>query len=443
MNATEQIIRLDEEYISPSIRIPFFPMAIRTGAGAEIVDWEGKRYIDFLSAAAIANVGHQHPRVVAAIQNQAAELVHYNAAYAYHKPLADALAAIAAIAPVPGKKRVALGVSGADANDGAIKLARAATGRQKIIAFYRSYHGNTYGALSLSTVSPNMRKGFGPFLPEVYHVPYPDRYRSAEGDAAGQACLDQLRLLLEGSAPGEEVAAIIWEPIQGDAGVIVPPREFVDGLVRTCREYGILLVSEEVQTGMGRTGRWFACEHFGLVPDMVVMGKALGAGMPISALVAREELMSHWRSPGHVFCTGQNPVCCAAAVATIRVIEEEDLVSRARTLGDYLMKELRGMRERYEVIGDVRGLGLLLGVDLVLDRKTKERARAVTAKVSWRCWEKGLFVTFFSGSVLRICPPLVIAKEQVDRALSILDESLSEVLAGKVDDGVLARIRGW
>jgi 4-aminobutyrate aminotransferase len=338
---------------------------------------------------------------------------------------------------------VALGLSGADANDGAIKLARAATGRQKIIAFYKSYHGNTYGALSLSAVSLNMRKGFGPFLPEIYHVPYPDRYRDAHGDAAGEACLNHLQLLLENTIPPEEVAAIIWEPIQGDAGVIEPPPEFVEGLAGICRRYGILLVSEEVQTGMGRTGRWFACEHFDLEPDMVVMGKALGAGMPISALAAREELMSHWQSPGHVFCTGQNPVCCAAAVATIQIIGEENLLSRADTLGDYLKSQLFELRERYEVIGDVRGRGLMLGVDLVLDRNTKERARAVAAKVSWRCWEKGLFMTFFSGSVLRICPPLVISKEQVNKALNILDESLSDVLAGKVPDSVLSRIRGW
>jgi len=443
MTATEDIIRRDEEFISPSIRIPFYPIAIRTGAGAEIEDWEGRRYIDFLSAAAIANVGHQHPRVVAAIQRQAAELVHYNAAYAYHKPLADALAAIAGIVPIPGPNRVALGLSGADANDGAIKLARAATGRQKIIAFYRSYHGNTYGALSLSAVSLNMRKGFGPFLPEIYHIPYPDVYRSPHGEAAGAACLDHLDLLLEGAVPGEEVAAVIWEPIQGDAGIIVPPGDFVDGLAKICREFGILLVSEEVQTGMGRTGRWFGCEHFGLEPDMVVMGKALGAGMPISALVAREKIMSHWSSPGHVFCTGQNPVCCAAATATIQVIEEENLVARAEALGTYLLNELRGLMNRHDVIGDVRGKGLLLGVDLVSDRRTKKRARAVTAKVSWRCWEKGLFITFFSGSVLRICPPLVITKEQIDRALSILEESLSDALSGKVPDSVLSRIQGW
>ncbi len=443
MTITEEIIRRDEEFISPSIRIPFFPMAVRTGTGAEIEDWEGKRYIDFLSAAAIANVGHQHPRVVAAIQEQAAELVHYNGAYAYHRPLADVLGAIARIAPVTAPKRVALGLSGGDANDGAIKLARAATGRQKIIAFYRSYHGNTYGALSLSSISLNMRKGFGPFLPEIHHIPYPDPYRSPHGLSAGETCLEHLRMMLEGTVPGEEVAAVVWEPIQGDAGVIVPSPEFVQGLAEICRHYGILLVAEEVQTGMGRTGRWFACEHFGLQPDILIIGKALGAGMPISAIVAREELMSHWMSPGHVFCTAQNPICCRAALACIEVIEEEKLLGRAQAMGEYLTKEFLGMKERYEVIGDVRGLGLLLGVDLVLDRKSRRRAREITAKVSWRCWEKGLFVTFFSGSVLRICPPLVIKQEQADRALGILEESLADVLAGKVPDSVLSRVRGW
>jgi 4-aminobutyrate aminotransferase len=205
----------------------------------------------------------------------------------------------------------------------------------------------------------------------------------------------------------------------------------------------MLLVVDEVQTGMGRTGRWFASEHFGLIPDIVVIGKAVASGMPLSAIVARAELMQHWSAPGHVFCTAANPICCAAAAATIRVIEEEALVQRAAGMGEYLAIQLKTLQERYEVIGDVRGRGLMLGIDLVLDRRTKERARDITAKVSWRCWERGLFVTFFSGSVIRICPPLVITREQIDRALTILDESIADVLAGNVPETVLNRVKGW
>jgi len=446
MSRTDQIIELDRTYLSPSMRIPFFPLAVRSGRGAEIEDWEGRRYLDFLSGAAIANVGHQHPRVVEAIQKQAAELVHYNAAYAYHRPLAEVAEALCRITPGNVHKRVALGLSGADANDGAIKLARAATGRQKIIAFLKSYHGSTYGALSLSAVSLPMRRRFGPFLPEIYHVPYPDPYRcpfAAGADDCAAACLDYLRTVLMNQVPAEEVAAVIIEPIQGDAGVVVPPQSFVDGLARLCRDHGILLIADEVQTGMGRTGRWFASEHFGLLPDAVIIGKAVASGMPLSALVARADLMEHWSAPGHVFSTAANPVCCAAALATIHVIEEEGLVERAEHMGAYLMGGLHELAGRYEVVGDVRGRGLLLGVDLVTDRRTRERARAISAKVSWRCWERGLFLTFFSGSVLRICPPLVITEEEIDRALSVLDDALRDVLAGRVPDSVLDHVKGW
>jgi 4-aminobutyrate aminotransferase len=446
MSRTGEIIDKDETFVSPSMRIPFYPTAIRTGHGAEIVDWEGRTYIDFLSAAAISNVGHQHPRVVAAIQEQAGELIHYNTAYAYHRPLAELGPILCRITPVPSPKQVALGLSGADANDGAIKLSRASTGRQKVLAFIGSYHGSTYGALSLSSASAAMRRGFGPFLPEVYHVPYPDCYRCAWGAQEADchlACFQQFESVLAKLAPAEEVAAVIMEPIQGDAGVIVPPRPYMTRIANTCREHGVLFVAEEVQTGMGRTGEWFASELFGLTPDAILIGKAIASGMPLSALVARADLMDHWSAPAHVFATGANPVCCAAAQATVAVMEEEHLVERARRLGAYLKDGLKSLMDRHEVIGDVRGAGMMLGVDLVKDRETRERARETTAKVSWRCCEKGLFLTFFAGSVLRICPPLVVTQDQIDTALTILDESFDDVLAGKVDDSVLGSAMGW
>lgn len=443
---TAEIIASDQELLSPSMRIPFYPMVVDSAKGCILRDHDGREYIDWLAMAAIANVGYGHPKVVQAVQEQAARLLHCNAAYAYHEPLTLLTERLVAITPGRGRKRVAYGNSGGDANDGAIKLSRAATGRQKIIGFINSYYGNTYGALSLSACSLEMRRGFGPFLPEVYHVPYPDCYRCPWGQTRGQcdyACVAHFQMVLDRLAPAEEVAAVVMEPIQGDAGIVEPPQEYVDALTAICRRNGILLVAEEVQSGMGRTGRWFASEHFGLEPDVVVMGKALASGLPLSAIVARTELMDHWRAPGHVFSTGSNPVACAAALATIAVLETEDVIGHADRIGRYLKGQLQAMMQRFEVIGDVRGRGLMLGVDLVTDRKTRARARTLTAKVAWRCWEQGLFLTFFAGSVLRIAPPLVISQAEVDRALAILEQSLVDVLAGHVSDSVLNHVKGW
>jgi 4-aminobutyrate aminotransferase len=443
---TQTIIDTDAELLSPSIRLPFYPLVVKTGKGAQIEDYHGKRYIDFLSMAAIMNTGYGHPRIVKAIQDQATELVHCNAAYAYHAPLTRLTQSLIEITPGDYRKKVAYGLSGGDANDGVIKLARAATGRQKILAFLRSYHGNTYGAMSLSAVSLPMRRGFGPLLPEIYHTPYPDCYRCPWGhtkDTCHLECVKHIELLLETQIPGDEIAAVIMEPIQGDAGIIEPPKEFVAGLIEILRRYGILLVAEEVQTGMGRTGKWFASEHIGITPDIIVLGKALGSGVPISAIVARAELMDSWESPGHVFCTGANPIACRAASETIAVIRDERLVDRAHDTGAYLGDRLRALADKYGVIGEVRGRGLMLGVDMVQDRKTRERDKATTAKVAWRCFEEGLLLTFFSGSVLRICPPLVITLDEVDRACDILDSAINDAVSGRVPDSVLEKVKGW
>lgn len=442
---SQEIINTDAMYLSPSIRLAFFPLVVRTGAGAVIEDHDGRRYIDFLSMAAIMNTGYGHPRIVKAIRDQATELIHCNPAYAYHAPLAVLNRELVRITPGTFAKKIAYGLSGGDANDGAIKLARAATGRQKVIAFLRSYHGNTYGALSLSSVSTAMRRGFGPFLPEVYHVPYPDCYRcpvNRDPASCRTECLGVFHETLQTLAPAGEVAAVFMELIQGDSGVIVPPQSFVDGVVTQCRENGILFVAEEVQTGMGRTGKWFACEHFGIEPDMLILGKALGSGVPISAIVARAELMDAWASPGHVLCTAANPIACAAATATIGVIEDEQLVARAADIGGYLRQRLQDLSHRFP-IGQVRGHGLMLGVDLVTNRDTRQRAETLAAMTAWRCYELGLLVTFFSGSVLRICPPLVIGRDQIDRACDILEQALSDAMSGSVPAAVADRVRGW
>lgn len=444
--SSREWIEKGDRLISPAARIPYYPLVVKSGRGATIEDSDGHTYLDFLSAACIANTGHSHPRVVEAIKKQADKLLHYNLAYAYTEEAVRLAEELCRIAPGSYEKRVAFGLSGSDANDCAIKLVRQATRRPLVISYLRSYHGATYGALSLSAVSLPMRRYMGPTLPGVFHAPYPDCYRCQFGgrpDTCDLECFTALTNLFETSCPPEEVAAVFIEPIQGDSGVIVPPDRYMTALRAACDRHGILLVAEEVQTGFGRTGRWFAIEKWPLEPDVVVMGKAMASGMPLSAVVGRRELFEDWESPGHALSTSANPVSCAASLATIEVIEDEGLVEKARESGAYLKERFRDMALRHSLIGDVRGEGLMLGVDLVTDRTLKTRAEKETAKVAFAAWQRGLFITFFSRSVLRVAPPLVVTRDEMDRALSILDESLSAVEQGKIEDSVLGTVKGW
>lgn len=446
MSAAAETLAAAARFVSPATRIPFLPLVVESASGVELVERDGRRLLDFHAMACIATTGHGHPRVVEAVREQAGRLLHVNSGYAVHEPLVRLAAELARIAPGRGDRKVAFGLSGSDANDGALKLARAATGRPKVIAFLGSYHGNTYGALSLSAVSLAMRRGFGPVVPDVHHVPFPDVYHAPpdrDADDVVEECLDAFRRLLETVAPPEEVAAVFIEPVQGDAGILVPPQSFIDGLTDICRAHGILIVAEEVQSGVGRTGRWFACEQFGLDPDIVVIGKGLGSGMPVSAVVARAELMDAWGPPGHVFSTGANPVCCAAALATLAVVEDEDLMGNARRRERQLVEELGRLSERYEAIGDVRGFGLMLGVELVEDRDTKAPARELAARLTVACYRRGLYLTFLRGSVLRLAPPLVLGEADAQRAMEILAESFEDVLSGRVSASDGASVVGW
>lgn len=442
----QDIIERDRRVISPSERIVFFPLVVEKALGVKIWDVEGREYLDFLSGAAVNNVGHRHPRVVRAIKEQCDKFIHSAFIYTYYQAPVDLAEKLCEITPGTFPKRVAYGLSGGDANDGAIKLARSSTKRKKILSFLKAYHGTTYGALSLSAITTRMRREMGPFLPEVYHVPFPDCYRcvfNLSYPECGLYCLDFVKTYFEMMIPPEEVAMIIPEPIQGDAGIIVPPPPYLPKLKQMCEEYGILFASEEVQTGMGRTGKWFAIEHWGVEPDIIVTAKALGGGMPLSAIVAREELTEEWRAPATFYTTNANPLCCAASLATIAVIEEEKLLARASRLEGFFKKRLDELKDAHPLIGDIRGRGLLLGVDLVTDRGTKAPAHREALKVCWRCFEKGLILTNLGQSVLRIAPPLNIAEEDADQALRIIDEALEDTEKGRVSDEVLDGMVGW
>ena len=446
MDQAKNIINRDEKVISPASRMPYYPFVMKRGRGVWMEDVNGKKYIDFLTSAAALNTGHCHPKVVNAIKNQVEQFLNYTSAYMYYENMVDLAEELIQITPGSFAKKVAFGLTGSDANDGAIKLARIFSNRKKIIAFLRSYHGSTYGALSLSAISLNMRKKLGPYLPEIYHIPFPDCYRCPLGNhypGCNLACLEYFKMLMRNMIPPDEIAAVIVEPIQGDAGIIIPPDPYLPALKKICEKEGILLIAEEVQTGFGRSGKWFAIEHWGVEPDIILLGKSIASGMPLSAIVAKKEIMDSWEAPAHLFTMGANPVSCAAALATIEIIKEENLIEKAQETGDYIVKHFKKLQEKHEIIGDVRGKGLLIGIDLVKDRIKKTRAAKDAAKIIWRCWEKGLILTFFSQSVLRIAPPLMIGKSEVDQAISIIEQSIKDVENGLISDTVLDHIQGW
>lgn len=442
---TQNIVAQENELMSYTTRVPYFPLVVTSAKGVIIKDLEGNEFIDFLASAAVINTGHNHPRIVSAIKRQAERLIHYTPAYMYHEPHVKLAERIVQVTPGNYEKRVAFGLSGSSSVDGAIKAARCFTKRSRIISFLRSYHGTTVGSISVSGISLDMRRALGPLMPDVHFIPYPDAYRGQYnfGKDAVTGYIDYFEELLNTVIPPEEVAAVIYEPIQGDSGVLIPQNDFYVQLEKICRKHGILLIADEVQTGFGRTGKMFATEYFSIEPDIVVFGKAVASGMPLSGIVARKEIFEAWGTPAHFFNTAGNPISCVAALETIKIIEEENLIENANVVGDYLKSAFEKLMEKYTCIGDVRGVGLLIGVDIVKDRETKRRDTDKTAKICWRCWEKGLILAFFSGSVLRVAPPLTLTIKEAKQAIGIIDDAIADVEEGLVSDEVLKEIKGW
>lgn len=440
------VVQQDHELCAGFARAPYFPFVVKKGQGAILEDIEGKQYIDLLSSAAAINTGHCHPKVVAALTEQIQELIHYTPGYVYHGLRVEVAQELINITPGTFRKKVAYGLSGSDAIDGMIKVVRAYTGRPKLVSFVQAYHGSTYGALSLSALNLNMRRRIGPLLPEVHHINYPDCFRCSFGEKSETCdlqCLNDFKLAMTHYLPAEEIAALVMEPIAGDAGLLVPPKRYVQELHSICQKYGVLFVVDEVQQGFGRTGKWFSIEHFDVDPDIIVMGKSIASGIPMSAIVGRAEIMDAIGAPGHVFTTGGSPVACRGALATIQVLKEENLLQHAHEMGEYIRSEFSRMAKTYELIGDVRGLGLTIGVDLVTDRVTKEKAREAAAKVCYRTFENGVIMIFLAGNVLRIQPPLVISKEQIDQSLAVVEQSIKDYLDNKIPDEVLKFAKGW
>ncbi|HEU4734157.1 MAG TPA: aminotransferase class III-fold pyridoxal phosphate-dependent enzyme, partial [Kofleriaceae bacterium] len=379
--------------------------------------------IDFMAGIAVSATGYNHPRIVQAICDQAGKFLHVCGTDFYFDGFARLAERLATSVPGPSKKRVFLTNSGTEAIDGAIKLARYHTRRTALVAFHGSFHGRTYGGMSLTSSKAKQRKHFGPFIPEVFHVPFANPYRDGGDQAAIESSLSALKLLFDRQVSPDDVAGIFVEPIQGEGGYIIPPIGFLKALRELCDRHGILLVADEVQSGVGRTGKMWACEWDGVEPDILCTAKGLGSGMPIGALIAKESVMS-WESGSHGSTFGGNPVCIAAALATLDIVEES--LPHVHAMGERALAALRDMQARHTVIGDVRGRGLMIGIEIVKDRETKEPHPDLVDRVTDLAFRKGLLLLSCGKSTFRLAPPLVLDAYDVDTGLAILDECLRE-----------------
>ncbi len=420
------IIDRDRRFVSPSYTRDY-PFVIARGEGAVVEDVDGNRFLDCAAGIAVNSTGVSHPDVVAAIVAQAQQFLHMSGTDFYYEPQVRLAEELAAIVPIAGEVRTFFANSGTETTEAAIKLARYHTKRQAVIAFMGAFHGRSLGALSLTASKAIQRRGFAPFLPGVYHAPYPDTYRfDGSADACAEQALSFIRdqILVHLVSP-DEVSAVVVEPIQGEGGYIVPPAAFLQGLRELTRQHGMVLVVDEVQSGMGRTGKMFACEHFGLEADVVNIAKGIASGMPLGVTCARADIMA-WPPGAHASTFGGNPVSCAAANATIRLLKES-LVANAASVGAYLLDGLRALQGKHALVGDVRGRGLMIGIELVRDRRTKERATDERNALVQAMFRRGVLVLGAGRNALRLAPPLVLSKAQADSVLTIFDQALTEV----------------
>ncbi|HEY7500889.1 MAG TPA: acetyl ornithine aminotransferase family protein [Vicinamibacterales bacterium] len=422
------IIDRDRKYVSPSYTRDY-PFVIARGEGAIVEDVDGNRFLDCAAGIAVNSTGVSHPEVVKAIVEQAQKFIHMSGTDFYYEPQVRLAEELASIAPIDGGVRTFFANSGTEATEAAIKLARYYTKRQGIIAFLGAFHGRSMGSLSLTASKAVQRRGFGPFVPGVYHAPYPDPYRAASPEAAAAQSLSFIedQLFTHLVAP-DEIAAVVVEPIQGEGGYVVPPPSFLQGLRELTRKHGILLVVDEVQSGMGRTGKMFASDHIDLKADIVTIAKGIASGLPLGVTCARADVMS-WPPGAHASTFGGNPVACAAANKTIELLKTR-LIANAADVGGHLMTSIRNLQEKHQIIGDVRGRGLMIGLELVKDRQTKARAVDERNAVVQAAFRRGLLILGAGKNAIRLAPPLVFTREQADTVVRILDESLMEVTSG-------------
>ncbi|HVN15376.1 MAG TPA: acetyl ornithine aminotransferase family protein [Anaerolineales bacterium] len=420
------LIKRDSAVISPSYPRGY-PFVMDHGKGTEVWDVDGNRFLDFMAGIAVASTGHAHPKVVQAIKDQADQFIHISSDF-YHEKWIQLGEKLAEIAPFDDYGISFMTNSGTEAVETAIKLARYHTGRSNFIGFTGAFHGRTMGAVTFTASKPKYHKGFYPLMNGVLHAPYPNPYRPIlerrAGEDDGQTVVRYIEdQILDHILPPEEVAGILVETIQGEGGYIIPPAGFYPALRQLCDKYDILLIVDEVQSGMGRTGKWWAIEHFGIEPDIVTAAKGIASGMPLGACIARREIMD-WEKGSHGNTYGGNPISCAAALATIELLETQYL-ENAKEVGQYTLDALQEIQARHPSIGDVRGLGLMIGVEFVKNRESKEPAEEVSHRVVDLAFERGLLTLGCGESVIRIAPPLSISKSEVDEGLTIFEEAIT------------------
>ncbi len=424
----QALLERDARVLSPSYARDY-GFVMERGRGAEVWDVDGNRYIDFAAGIAVNSTGHSHPEVVKAIQAQAEKFIHISSDY-YHEVMVRVAERINEIAPMQEDVTVFLANSGTESVEAALKLARYATGRRQFIGFLGAFHGRSMGSLSFTASKARQQERFFPTMPGVWHVPFPDPYRPVfpipSGGDVGDAVVDYIEnLLFPEALPPDEVAAVLVEPIQGEGGYIVPPPNFFPRLRKMCDQYGILLIADEVQTGVGRTGKWWALEHWGVEPDIVCIAKGIASGVPLGVMAARKSIGAQWKPGAHGNTYGGNPIACVAALKTLELIEN-GYMQNAAAMGEYVLDALAEMQARHPTMGDVRGKGLMIGVELVKDKRTKEAAKELRDAVVHRCFERGMLVLGCGRSTVRFMPPLMIEKELVEEGLEIFESALSE-----------------
>jgi 4-aminobutyrate aminotransferase len=423
----KQVVERDAKFMSPSFTRDY-PLVAKSGHGAMVEDLDGNVFLDFAAGIAVCSTGHCHPKVVAAIQKQAAELIHMSGTDFYYESLPLLAERLGKTVPGNEDKKVFFTNSGTEAIEGAVKLARYTTKRDKMIAFYGCFHGRTMGSLSLTASKSTQRKGFGALLGGIEHIPYPYAYRCSLGhgpETCGAEILETLEnQIFKRLFDPAEVAGIIIEPIQGEGGYVPAPKFFLQELQRICRQHGIMLITDEVQSGMGRTGKWWAFEHAGIEPDIITSAKGIASGMPLGAIIAKSSLMN-WKPGSHGTTFGGNPVCLAASLATMDLIEG-GLMENARKMGDYLFQRTADWTNKFKIVGDVRGKGLMVGIEIVRDQRTKERAGDLRSAIVDSAFRKGLLVLGAGENSLRLSPPLLIDEEQADFAVRTLEACFRE-----------------
>ena len=424
----QALLARDRQVTTPSYPRDY-PFAIAKGRGVEVWDVDGNRFLDFMSGIGVASTGHAHPQVVQAIKDAADDFLHISSDY-WHERMTRLAERLNGLDPVGEPAQVLLCQSGTESVEGALKLARYVTNRPRFIAFLGGFHGRSMGSLAFTSSKYTQQAGFFPTMPGVTHVPYPNPYRPLlAGADQGKAVIDYIEnVLFQNNLPPSEVAAVIVEPIQGEGGYIVPPDGFLASLRTLCDRHGMLLIFDEVQSGIGRTGKMFASQHWGVTPDIMALAKGLGSGLPIGAVVARRRYMEKWKPGAHGNTFGGNPLCCASALATLDLVERE-YAANAASVGEYFIGRLRELKQRYPAIGDVRGKGLMIGMELVKDPATKAPARALCDALLTRAYHQGLLLLACGQSTVRFIPPLMVGRAQVDEALGLLEAALKEALA--------------